>query len=55
MPNKISISPPPPLGPENRELYSYLYKLVEQLNICLSSIEAEHQTMDTRLSELEKR
>lgn len=39
MPNKINL-PTPPIGiAENRELYSYLFQLVEQLNVLLGLLE----------------
>lgn len=41
MPNKINLPYPPGLGAEDRELQSYLYKLVEQLNVCLESVDVE--------------
>lgn len=41
MPNKILLPYPPGLGAEDRELQSYLYKLVEQLNVCLESVDVE--------------
>lgn len=41
MPNRIHLSPPPASlnTPETRELYSYIFKLVEQLNIILAEID----------------
>ena len=43
MPNKISLNLPPSSlnTPEMRELYSYLYQLIEQLNVCLGKIDDE--------------
>lgn len=41
MPNKILLPYPPELGDELRSVYSYLYQLVEQLNICLGAVDAE--------------
>lgn len=39
MPNKINLPTPPSSIAENRELYSYLYRLVEQLNVILGLME----------------
>lgn len=53
MPNKTNLPYPPGLGAEDRQLYSYLYKLIEQLNVCLEDIERrlreiENNTDDRR-------
>lgn len=41
MPNKINLPTPPSSIAEDRELYSYLYRLVEQLNVILGTMETK--------------
>ena len=42
MPNKINLPTPPVSISDNRELYSYLYRLVEQLNVLLGTMETKN-------------
>ena len=52
MHNKTLLPYPPEM--EDTALYSYLFQLVEQLNICLGAVDAQQITGETVLNQIKE-